>query len=205
MKAGERKKVADAYGKFLSAPWKRVGNNYLRWEGDWVQMLAFYGSRWDSRYQPRSCFEFLKDPGEAMFGYLACPLVYSRSGTECWVTVSETARSAPAIFKDMAAQFKPSILTPLSVLEIKRLLEAEIEYWPHAYALCVMAAEAGDKTAAKRYLAAFESDVANKPYDWAEKARHELNSYIREIGTETLKGRLAKVRFEKLRALKLAP
>jgi hypothetical protein len=203
MKAGELKKATQAFEPFFPTPWKRLGHNFVRVHGDWVQMVAFYRSRWDSRYQPRSCFEFLKDPGDFTFGYLGCPLVYSRSGTERWVEVSQTARSISALFNDMVAEFKPSIVAPLGLREIKRLLEAEIEYWPHAYALCVMAAEAGQKNKAQRYLAAFESDVADRPSDWFEKERRELKTCLKEMGTHALSERLEKVKSKKLRALKI--
>jgi hypothetical protein len=56
-----------------------------------------------------------------------------------------------------------------------------------------------------RPISGFESEVANKPYYWAEKARQELNAHLKAIGTTSLRNRLAKIKTEKLRALKLPP
>ncbi|MDB6064271.1 MAG: hypothetical protein JWR26_479 [Pedosphaera sp.] len=205
MKAGELKKIARAFGDFLPPPWKRIGNKYLRREGDWVQMVVFYPSRWNDDYIPRSCFEFLKDPDEPTGTYLGQELVGTRHKAPRWITVKETSRSMSAIFDEMARQFKPAILAALKVTEIRRLLEARMDYWPHAYALCVMAAEAGDKAKAEHYFAAYEAQGLDPTWDSVIETRKQLKRCIKEAGTEALSRRLAKIQAEKLRALKLTP
>jgi hypothetical protein len=104
----------------------------------------------------------------------------------------------------MVRQFEPSILKPLDSKEIKRLLEASMDYWPHIYALCVMAAKAGNKEAAERYFAAFQTAMADKQFSWVEPRRQELIACLNEIGSEGLVTRLAEVQADKLRIMKLA-
>jgi hypothetical protein len=203
MKAGELKKLVPRFAEYLPASWKRVGNEYRRCEGDWVQFVVFYASRWDDKYEPRSCFEFLKKPGHITGTWLVSSLTHARTGTQRWVTLEETAGSVSGVFEEMARQFKPSIRAPMDASEVKRLLKEGIDYWPYPYALCVMAAEAGDKIEAERYLAACESSIGDKSWDWAVNATRELRACVKDAGTEELRGRLAAIASEKLRELKL--
>lgn len=208
MKKGELKKVAQAYGALIPRPWQRVGNAFMRRDGDWVQIIGFNASRWSDDYEPQNCFEFLKEPGEATGGLLLQGLRHP-NGTQRWLNAAKIANSAsndyaPKIFEEMVKQFRPGILCPLRLNEVKSLLAEALEYWPHAYALCVMAAEAGNRAEAERYYAAFLADIADMPYPWAETARQELDACLMEIGSEPLRKRLASIEADKLRALKLA-
>jgi hypothetical protein len=202
MKSGALKKVAQAYAAYLPAPWQRVGNEFMRRDGDWVQIVAFNASRFSEQYVPRSCMEFLKMPGVPTGGFLVQELQNS-NGTQWWVRTSDTPAN---VFDQMAEQFKPSLCTPLSVSEIKSLLGATMNYWPHAYALCVMACEEGNATDAERYFNAFISATSDKPYPWVETRKQELTECLKLAASpEALRMRLASVRAEKLRALKLKP
>lgn len=201
MKSGELKKVAQAYSTQLPAPWQRVGDEFIRQEGDWVQIVAFNASRFSEQYVPRSCMEFLKIPGVPTGGFLVQELK-NPNATQRWVRVSE----APAeVFQQMAKQFIPSLLRQLNLAEIKRLLAASTSYWPHAYALCVMACEEANAVEAKRWFNAFTSATADKPYPWAETRKQELTECLKLAASPgVLRTRLDTVRAEKLRALKLA-
>ena len=200
MKAGELKKIAQAYAAYLPGPWLRVGNEFMRREGDWVQIVAFNASRFSEQYVPRSCMEFLKMPGMPTGGFLVQELQHP-NGTQRWVKTTD----APAnVFEQMAEQFKPSLRNSLNISEIKSLLDATMDYWPHAYALCVMACEAGNADDATRYFNAFVLATSDKPYPWAETRKHELTECLRQVDSpEALKMRLESVSDDKLRALKL--
>jgi hypothetical protein len=137
------------------------------------------------------CFNALKHP----------------NGTQRWVRASrlcDTASndSAGKVFGQMVLQFAPSVAAPLLLPDIKRMLNISLDYWPHAYALCVMAAEAGDAPEATRYFAVFLEALGDAPYAWAEERKIELDACLREIGTEALRSRLAPIAAEKLRQMK---
>ncbi len=200
MKSGELKKVANAYAPYLPAPWHRVGNEFMRRGGDWVQIVAFNASRFSEQYVPRSCMEFLKMPGTPTGAFLVQEL-QNPNATQRWVKTSETPDN---VFAQMAGQFKPSLCAPLNISEIKNLLGTTMNYWPHPYALCVMACEEGNATDAQHYFNAFVSATSDKPYPWAETRKQELTECLKLTDSpEALRTRLDIVRIEKLRALKL--
>ena len=201
MKSGELKKVVQAYASHLPAPWQRVGNEFCRCEGDWVQIIAFNASRFSEQYVPRSCMEFLKMAGVPTGCFLVQEL-QNPNGTQRWVKLSEDPAD---VFKEMAKQFRPSLLRQLDPAEIKRLLMANTSYWPHAYALCVIACEEGNTVEAEHWFDAFASATADKPYPWVETRKQELKECLKLAASpEALKANLDVVRTEKLRALKLA-
>ena len=180
----------------------------MRRECDWVQIVSFNPSRFDDVYEPRRCFEFLSMPGDPSGGFLVHPLRHP-NGTQRWVKAARIADpasndSAETVFAEMVRQFKPSLVKPLNLQEVRNLLEASIDYWPHAYALCVMAAEAGDKAAADRYFRAFQAVTADKPFSWVQSRKEELMECLTEIGSARLADRIAQTQAEKLRNLKLA-
>jgi hypothetical protein len=200
MKSGELKKIAQAYSTYFPEPWRRVGNEFIRREGDWVQIIAFNASRFSEQYVPRSCVEFLKMPGLPTGGFLVRELRNS-SGTQRWVKTTDAPSN---VFEQMAEQFEPSLRSPMNVSKIKSLLDAASNYWPHAYALCVVACEEGNSTDAQRYFQAFLLATSDKPYPWAETRKHELMECLKQAASpEILKMRLESLRNEKLRALKL--
>lgn len=200
MKSVELKRVAQAYSIFLPAPWQRVGNEFVRREGDWVQIIAFNASRFSEQYAPRSCMEFLKMPGVPTGAFLVQELQNPNS-TQRWIKATDVAAN---VFNQMAYQFKPSLRAPLNVSEIKRLLNATINYWPHAYALCVMACEEANASQAHHYFNEFVRVTSGKPYPWAEIRKKELMDCLEHVNSpEVLRMRLGASRNEKLRALKL--
>jgi len=146
--------------------------------------------------------EFLKMPGVPTGGFLVQEL-RNPKGTQRWVK----ATNAPAnVFEEMARQFKPALLNPLNVTEIKGLLAISLSNWSHAYALCVVACEAGNLMDAERRFNAFVTATADKPYPWAEIRRRELAECMKLAGSpESLRMHLETIRVEKLCALKLAP
>ena len=124
MKSGELKKVAQAYATYLPTPWKRVGNEFMRREGEWVQIVTFNASRFSEQYVPRTCVEFLKMPGVPTGSFLVQELQHPNA-TQRWVKTTEIAAN---IFAQMVEQFKPSLRNPLDVSEIESLLEATVNY-----------------------------------------------------------------------------
>jgi len=201
MKAGDIKKVAQAYSGCLSADWKRVGSEFIRLQADWAQIISFNASRFAEQYVPRSCLEFLKMPGLPTGSFLVQEL-QNPNGTQRWVKTSE---GATKVFEEMSKQFNPSVHAPLSLFDVQRLLAASLNYWPHAYALCVMACEEGNAAYAERYFGSFVSTIADKPYPWATTRKQELEECLKLVGApESLKAHLDGIRAEKLRALKLS-
>jgi hypothetical protein len=208
MKSGLLNKIVHAYAPFFPRPWQRVRDEFMRREGDWVQIVAFNPSRFDDVYEPRSCFEFLKKPGPATGGFLLYPIKHP-NGTQRWVraaNISDAASSdsAQRVFDEMARQFEPSILAPLEVQTIKRLLGRSLDYSPHAYALCVMAAEAGERVEAERCFRKYEAailEIATYPDVMTE--RQELLECVKQSGSSDLQSKLASIAAEKLHDLRL--
>jgi hypothetical protein len=200
VKSVELKKIAIAYSIYLPEPWQQVGNEFFRREGDWVQIVGFNASRFLDQYVPRSCMEFLKIPGVPAGAFLVQEL-QNPNATQRWVKITD----APAnIFEQMALQFKPPLRNRLNRSEIKRLLDEMVNYWPHAYALCVMACEEGNSGEAQHYFNEFVLATSNKPYPWAEARKQELTECLEHLTSpEALTIRLENLRDEKLRALKL--
>jgi len=202
MKSGELGKVARGYASYLPTPWERVGSEFRRREGDWVQMVVFNASRFTENYVPTSCMEFLKMPGPPTGAFLLQEL-RNPNATQRWVRISEPVAD---VFQEMVKQFSPPLLKPLNVSEIKGLLSADLNYWPHAYALCVMACEEGGASDAQLYFEAFVSATSDKPYPSLEARKQELAECLSLTASpEGLSVRLQSVRVEKLRALKLSP
>lgn len=126
--------------------------------------------------------------------------LHRANGTQRWVKAAEPAVT---IFDEMVEQFTPALLLPLRVEEIQSLLNSSKNYWPHAYALCVMSAEGGDKDEAERYFEFFLADTADKNYPWVELRRRELNDCRGLMNTPLeLEKRLAAIEAKKLQALK---
>ena len=199
MKRGELRKLAQAYETFILTPWQRVGSEFMRCEGDWVQIIAFNASRFSGKYLPRSCMEFLKMPGVPTGGFLVQEL-QNLNTTQRWVKMSENPAD---VFRQMVKQFNPRLLEPLDPSEVKILLTAAMNYWPHAYALCVMACQEANAVYAQRCFDAFVSATADKPYAWVLARKEELTGCLKLIRSpEALKVRLNVVRAEKLEALK---
>jgi hypothetical protein len=200
MKAGELTRVAKSFVPFMPSPWRLKGKEFLRRRSSWVQIIGFNPSRFADQYTPRSSFEFLKMPGEALGTFLGQELKYP-NGAQHWVKVGESPND---VFAQMAEQFRPGILEPLQIEEIRVLLEASLSYWPHAYALCVMSMEDGDRAGAQRYFEAFLVATANRPYQWVETRKNELTELYETMDDPSVsRARLANIEAEKLRVLKL--
>lgn len=201
MKSGELKKITQGYVGCFQAPWLRVGNEFIRREDDWVQIISFNASRFAEKYIPRSGMEFLKMPGVPTGSFLVQEL-HNPNETQRWIKTGD----APAnVFEEMLKQFKPSLRKPLNPSEIRRFLAASLHYWPNTYALSVMACEEGDVVNAERYYNAFVSATADKPYPWVETRKQELAACLKLVGSpEMLRTRLESIRAEKLQALKLS-
>src|SRR5438105_2481447 len=153
MKSGQLKVIVKAYADYFPASWKRIGTEFMRQEGDWVQILRFNPSRFADKYVPGISMEFLKMPGDPTGGFLVQQLQHP-NGTQRWISAVGLSRpesndSAAKVFAEMAKQLKPSILTPMKLTEIKSLLAASVNNWLHAYGLCVIACEEGDAVAAE--------------------------------------------------------
>jgi hypothetical protein len=203
MKRGLLRKVAKDYEPLLPSDWKRIGSEFMRRAGDWVQIIAFNPSRWADEYEPRCCFEFLKEPGPSTGGWGFHGLRHPK-GVQRWITIKEHERALTSIFNDMVAQFRPPILQPLDPRGVAALIQTDLEYWPHAYALCVIAAERGDAPEARKYYEAYLDATTDKRYDWATEHRRELETCLALMKTpEQLRAHLTKIEQEKLRELKL--
>lgn len=202
MKAGLLKKIVGDYAGFFPSDWKRVKNELMRRAGDWVQIVGINPSRFDDTYVPRTCLEFLKKPGEATGTFLVQELKHPAKDVQRWISMREHERSARAIFDEMCAQFRPDIRSPLDLATIKTLLSERLSYWPHAYALCVMVAEEGDRAEARRYYDIFLKATADKPKEWFDHRRAELERCLELMASrEELRSHLASIATQKLASL----
>lgn len=204
MKTGEIKKVAQDYQSFFPSEWKNVRGSFYRRHGSWLQIVAFNPSRFNDVYEPRSCAEFLKKPGPVAGSMLLSTLREKKHNVTRWISLKEHAASFPSIWEDMAAQFRPAINRPLQLDEVKSLLQLQQEYWPHVYALCVMAAEEGNQSEAKERFDHFCRMMADKPFDWAMGRRSELEKVMELLPMPTaLKAHLDEIERVKLASAKL--
>jgi hypothetical protein len=138
-------------------------------------------------------------PGVPTGGFLLQELL-GRMGTQRWVKAKE---SAPAIFQEMLGQFRPELLAPFEIGEIRALLLASLTYWPHAYAMCVMSIEEGDREMAGYYCQAFLTTTSDKPYVWVESRRQELVENMKLIDAhDEVQARFNGIETEKLCALR---
>lgn len=200
MKKGESKRIIHRFAQLLPPPWKLVGSELMRQEGDWVQILSLNTSRFSDQYVPRSCLEFLKMPGPPTGSFLVQEL-QTPKGAQRWVNASEAAEP---ILVEMSDQFRPSLVSPLRSQVIHDLLEASSPYWPHFYALCIVSAEANDRESATKYLEEFERATAGKPFPWADARRAELVQCLKLAASpEALRPHLEGIKRQKLRALRL--
>lgn len=204
MKTGEIIKVAQDYQSFFSSEWKNVRGSFYRRHGSWLQIVAFNPSRFNDVYEPRSCAEFLKKPGPVAGSMLLSTLREKKHSVTRWISLKEHAASFPSIWEDMATQFRPVINQPLRIAEVKELLQGHQDYWPHVYALCVMAAEEGNATEARRHFDLFCQMLADKPFDWVGERRSELDRVMELILTPSaLKAHLDETERVKLATAKL--
>lgn len=199
MRAGELKKVAKAYANLLPPEWKLNRTEFVRCVESWVQIVNFHSSQFDNKYIPRCCLEFLKMPGIPAGTFFVQELRYRKHRVQRWITMDEHSKLLSSIFDEMVAQFQPSIVEPLQIEEIRKLLEANLDYWPHPYALCIMKAEKADRREALKYFDLFSKATSGKPYDWVEHRRKELIKCLDQIGSpQELKMYLNLIQQEKL-------
>lgn len=200
MKSGEARRIVRQLAQSFPAPWRLVGSELMRPEGDWVQILALNASRFADQYVPRLCFEYLKIPGPATGTFLVQELRHP-NGAQRWVKVSEPI---DLVVEEIVRNLRPSITSPWSETELRSLLEAASSYWPHCYALCVIAAEGKDRVGAVRYLDQFDGLTREKDFPWVHARRAELVECLNLMeAPEELRSHLDVIRQEKLRLLGL--
>jgi hypothetical protein len=176
----------------------------MRQAGDWVQIVSFNASRFDEAYIPRSSFEFLKMPGDPTGPFLVQELQV-RPKVQRWITIKEHAEHVERLFFEMVAQFRPALDKPLREDDVIRELERQKDYWPHAYALAVIAAEKGEAKSSRRYFELFQELNEGKQYRWVQQRTQELEECLRLIGNPVaLRSHLDAVAATKLRALGLS-
>lgn len=200
MKASELRKIAKAYDGLFPADWKLVNHDWMRRNGSWMQIVSFNDSRHAPQYEPRSSLEFLKFPGPIHGGFLFCGLREKRHNVQRWVTLKQHESGVAPIFQDMTEQFCPSIIPPLQIEEVKILLQGRLHYWPHVYALCVMAAEKGNEPEARHHFDLFCQMMADKPFDWVGERRSELDRVMELLNTPAA----LKVHLDEIERMKLA-
>ncbi len=204
MNAKEMKRIAADYAPFFPSDWKLIKRDFLRKKADWLQIISFNDSRFAKQYEPIASLEYLKMPGPIGGGFLACGLKHYRHNTQRWITAKQHEASLPTIYQDMVDQFQPSIVAPLDLNEIKVLLRQRTEYWPHVYALCVMAAEEGNPEDAHQWFAQFCKMMEDRPYDWAVERRKELDQVMAFMDSpDALKAHLTAIAHDKLASEKL--
>ena len=199
MKIGEIRKIAEVYSDLFPSEWKPNRTEFVRCVDSWVQIVDFHPSQFDKKYIPKCCFEFLKMPGASTGTFLVQELLHKKHRVQRWITMDEHSKSSSSIFAEMVAQFKPSIVEPLKIENVQKLLHTDLDYWPHPYALCVMAVEKANRRNATTYFEMFSKAISGKPYHWAENRRKELTRCLDLIDSpDQLKAYLNPVQKEKL-------
>jgi hypothetical protein len=202
MKKGEIKKVAQPFAELMPDDWRRLKNEFVRRSGDWLQFISFNASRFSDAYNPVGSLDYLKMSGPAA-GSLCVQSLRTPKDTQRWISLKEHERSVQSIFSEMADQFRPSILEPLREPAVLGCLESDLDYWPHVYALCVMAAETGDRKGAEsrfKHFLALLSGREDNPH--LQNRRAELEAYLSLMESpEELRERLARIEAEKLAGL----
>lgn len=205
MKKGLIKKIEHDYLTLVPPDWTKVKSSYYRRRGSWLQIIAFNPSRFDDVYEPRSCLEYLKRPGLVVGAFLPNGLRHKKHNVQRWITLKEHETALPSVYADMVEQFRPAINQLLDIEEIKLLLRSQPNYWPHIYALCVMAAEEGNESEARHHFDVFCQMMADKPFDWVGERRMELDRVMELLHTPAaLKSHLEEIEKVKLSTAKLA-
>jgi hypothetical protein len=73
-------------------------------------------------------------------------------GVQRWIGTNEHESRRDPVVEAMRVQFKPPLDAPLDRSVVKHLLEENVAYWPHAFALALMAAVDGKFGPATEYL-----------------------------------------------------
>lgn len=176
MKSGLLKRVATEYAGLLGKEWTAIKTDMARREGPWLQILSFNPSRFDDSYLPRVSLDFLWMPGSVTGGLLLQEL--KRRGAQRWVAV-KGSHSAAEVLAEMKEQFRPRLDRPLERSEVERAIAESVDVWGHAYSLCLVALDRGDRRIAERWLRDFERQVADKPFEWVRQRHEELLSSLR--------------------------
>jgi hypothetical protein len=202
MKSGEIKKIVQRFRPLFPSDWIYLKDSFGRRKGPWVQFIAFNPSRFSDQYEPQSCLDFLWKPGDMGGSMLGQGLLHKRHAVHRWVSLKEDPE---AVYRDMVEQFRPRIDAPIDCQELKRLLLAEIHYWPHLYALFVLAAEAGEHAPANQYYRSLLDMLVQSPNSaWATDRRREIEA-IRDMAHDSraLKEHLLQIEVKNLSDAKL--
>jgi hypothetical protein len=196
--------VADDYAQVLGPEWKRIGNEFLRRDHEWVQLLSFNPSRFDDRYVPRSALQFLWMEGTPTASIAVQELQHETHRVQRWISPREHEASWRRIAAVMIEQFRPRIDRPMNREEIKPLLEAQPRYWPHAYALGVTAAVDGDCGGAAGYVRTLREVAVESSNVHITKRCEALEALVGLCGKpEQLQEALRKTETEVLKSLRL--
>lgn len=206
MKRGLLRRVADDYAQVLGPEWKRIGNEFLRRENEWVQLLGFNASRFADRYTPRSALQFLWMEGTPTASFAVQELQHEKNRVQRWVSLREHETNWRKIAAEMVEQFRPRMDRQIDRQEVKQLLESQPRYWPHVYALGVMSAADGDCGRAARHAQMLREIAGETPNVYVESGCEALEALLKLCGKQAeLQEALTKIESDVLKALRLSP
>jgi hypothetical protein len=204
MKRGAIKQVYKTFSQLLPPDWELAQGDFFRRFGDWLHITALSPSRFSDAFEPRTCMDYLKLPGEVLGGFLMKTLKTDRHKVTRWVSLMEWERDSKAIYMEMVNQFRPRLDAPVEMAEVKALLKQGPKYYPHLYALCVMAAEEGNKEEARYWHHEATTLIGEPKYDSSFKALADLQRVIELMDSpEALKAYLQGIVTAKLSDAKL--
>jgi hypothetical protein len=181
MKAGLLKTIASDFRPFFPSEWVLQKNVFRRKQSDWVHEIGFNASRFADEYNPVSSVFYTNmqlDP-PSLCGQL---LLATRHPVQRWISLAEHKQKLASIFEAMTQQFRPNIAAPLDEQVIQNLLVQHIDYWPHAYALCLLSVHKGRYDQAAKYFDSFNHSVAKMNYPWVAERRKELEQALIHAG-----------------------
>ena len=178
MKRGAIKEVEKTFAHFLPPDWSFCAGAFRRRFGNWLHMVTFKPCRFDDTFEPVGSMGFLKMPGEVLGGYLLKGIKHEPHCVQRWVSLEELARDPKAIYQEMLRQFKPRIDAPVDVSEVREMLKQGPKYYPHLYALCVMAAEEGNNEEARYWHREAVTLIGEPKYESSFTALAEIQKII---------------------------
>jgi hypothetical protein len=196
-------RIAQDFESYLTGSngWMRIGSEFMRRCGEWVQVVSFNASRFDDRYVPRSSAQFLWISGPATASALVQEL-QTVSDVQWWISTRDHESKRDAVFHAMQEQFRPRIDAPLDRSELVSALERDLAYWPHAYALALMAAVTGDHQGAARYLSTIEDRAKSTVNEHIARRAEELKELLEIHDPAEIIERLRPVAEDVLRQLR---
>lgn len=178
MKTGLLKDIAKDFKALFNSEWRLKSTVFQRMQSDWIHEIGFNPSRFADEYNPVSNLFYRKTPTQNPIPLCVQILLSKKQPVQRWISFTEHKQNIQAIFDAMREQFQPDITVLLNEEAIQNLLLRRLDYWPHAYALCLWSVEKKECDEAISFFKRFNEAVENKDFPWVHERRKELEQAL---------------------------